>query len=169
MNFGQISDQLWVNINSQTFMTQAILPRFLKRESRSAIIDLSSVVAYTPSANTAIYAATKSYNFALSNAIRKSYPEKIDVMTVTPASVKTQMNSGRYCMTVTAEAHGKAVIDQLGWQSVTWGHWMHAIGPFITTYTPIGYFITRANAARYQVFLAENAAKKAAEEAKEKK
>ena len=37
--------------------------------------------------------------------------ENIDVMTVTPAGCKSQMNSGRYIWSISAERHGKAVIN----------------------------------------------------------
>ena len=74
-----------------------------------------------------VYSATKSYNFAFSESMRDSYSEKMDILTVTPAMTKTQMNSGRYCFSVTAESHAIATINQLGWQTVTRGSVVHAL------------------------------------------
>ena len=78
-----------ININSQTYMTKFILPRMLERKSRSAIIDVSSIGHYNPGAKLAVYCATKSYNFMFSANIAKSYPDKIDVMTVTPGGTRS--------------------------------------------------------------------------------
>ena len=61
-----------------------------------------------------MYCSTKRYNFALSKCMLDAYADKLDVLTVTPASVKTQMNPGTGAFTVQADVHGKAVIDHLG-------------------------------------------------------
>ena len=80
------------------------------------MINVSSVAALKPSAKTVIYAATKAFDRILSIGMREEYKQYVDVLTVLPMSTKTQMNSGRYLGTVTAEQHGKAVIDTLGWR-----------------------------------------------------
>ena len=41
-----------------------------------------------------MYCATKRYNLALSKCMQDSYSDKIDILTVTPASVKSGMNPG---------------------------------------------------------------------------
>mmetsp|Transcript_26821 Transcript_26821/g.35868 ORF Transcript_26821/g.35868 Transcript_26821/m.35868 type:complete len:112 (+) Transcript_26821:543-878(+) len=107
--------QINVNINSQTYMSMFVLPRLLKRETRSAIINVSSVTYYSPGGMVPVYSATKAYNFALSSAMQDQFRDKLDILTVTPANTKTQMNSGRYCFSVTAESHARATINQLGW------------------------------------------------------
>ena len=104
-----------------------MLPRLLKRETRSAILNVSSIAAYTPGGMVPVYSATKAYNLALSTAMRDQFKDKLDILTVTPASVKTQMNSGRYCFSVTAEAHASTVISQLGRTDKTYGHVYHAL------------------------------------------
>lgn len=55
-----------VNVNSQAYMTRFVLPLMLKRNSRSAIIDISSVCALGGSTTLPIYAATKGFNLLLS-------------------------------------------------------------------------------------------------------
>ena len=43
-----------------------------------------------------------------------------------PMGVKSQMNSGRYMGTISAEEHAKSIIDKLGWlETETIGHWKH--------------------------------------------
>ena len=83
----------------------------MKRESRSAVINVSSQSHYKPGGMVPVYSATKSYNFALSQAMRDQFKDKFDILTVTPSSVKTKMNSGRYCFSVTAESHARTVIN----------------------------------------------------------
>ena len=58
-----------INVKAQTFLTHAMIPRFLKRESKSAIIDISSIRHMSPGGNVPVYSATKSYNYAFSRAM----------------------------------------------------------------------------------------------------
>jgi 17beta-estradiol 17-dehydrogenase / very-long-chain 3-oxoacyl-CoA reductase len=147
-----------VNINSQVYMTLFILPKMLQRKSRSAVINVSSIAHYEPWGPLAMYAATKSFNYNFGLNLAASYPKQIDVLTVTPGSVATQMNSGKWSFSVTAPEHGKAVIDQLGWTKLTYGSWNHAIRPYIR-HTPILNFFSMQKDAK--VFAAmQKAAKK---------
>lgn len=103
--------QVNVNVNSQTYMSMFLLPKLLARESRSAMINVSSVAAYYPGGMVPVYCATKSYNWTLSESMRDAYSDKMDFLTVTPSNTATQMNSGRYMFSVSAEAHAIATID----------------------------------------------------------
>ena len=106
-----------------------------------------------------VYSAVKSFNFTLSQAMTQAYAsDNIDVMTVTPAACKSQMNSGRYIWSISAERHGKAVIDQLGWQAVTRGSVIHALQPRINAIWPIGAIITHINGQRRAAWAAEQKA-----------
>ena len=58
-----------------------------------------------------MYCATKRYNLSLSHCMLDAYSDKIDVLTVTPASVKSGMNPGTGVYTVEASVHAKGVID----------------------------------------------------------
>ena len=129
--------QINVNINAQTYMSLFLVPKMLERESRSAVVNVSSVIHFTPMGNLVMYSATKSYNYIFSQNLALSYPKKIDVLTVTPAGTKSQMYSGRYSFSITAEAHGKSVIDQLGWVTETRGNYVHAIAPYLKALPPV--------------------------------
>ena len=96
-------------------MSMFLLPRLLARESRGAIINVSSVAALSPGGMVPVYSATKAYNLSLSECMRDAYGDKLDVLTVTPANTATQMNSGRYLFSVSAESHARQTINQLGW------------------------------------------------------
>ena len=153
-----------VNINSQTYMSMFLLPRLLKRESRSAVINVSSVAAYSPGGMVPVYSATKAYNFALSTAMQDQFGDKLDVLTVTPASVKTLMNSGRYCFSVTAETHARATIDQLGWVDRTRGAALHALQPRLKSIYPVGWLVDKVNGRRRAQLRKEEDAKAAGKE-----
>ena len=103
-----------VNCISQMAMSRYFLDqwRVSRQGKKCAIIDVSSMCADSPSAMVSQYAATKAFNSLLSQSLYAEYqkPETqadqkvdLDVLTVYPHSVKTNMNSGRYTMTVTAE------------------------------------------------------------------
>ncbi len=85
-----------------------------------------------------VYAATKAYNRAFSQSIQKAYSNKIDVMVVTPGGTKTQMNSGRYLFSISAEAHALQTINHLGKYDETYGHWLHASEPFFMSLPFVG-------------------------------
>ena len=88
-----IFQMIHVNICSQTFMSVFTIPLFLgrfeKQGKMSAILNFSSSSQYDFNPRIAIYAATKAYNYAFSECMRKEYAGKIDVLTVVPRSVKT--------------------------------------------------------------------------------
>jgi len=132
-----------VNVSTQTYVTHALLPVMLQRSSRCAIVNLSSRAALVMHPLFPVYSGTKAFNYSLSTALRNAYSDKIDVLTVTPASVKSGMNPGNGLFTVTPEMHGKYVIDHLGRYDDTWGHWHHAIAPYLEATPLLGHIILR--------------------------
>ena len=154
--------QINVNINSQTYMSMFLLPKLLGRDSRSAMINISSVAAYSPGGSLPIYCASKSYNWVLSECMRNAYSEQMDVLTVTPNSVRSQMNSGRYLFSISANRHASASVNQLGWAGVTYGSVVHALQPQLKAIPPIGFFVDTVNASRRAAWIKEEEAKKQA-------
>jgi len=132
-------------------MSMFLLPRLLARQSRSAMINVSSVGAYQCRGMDSVYCATKSYNLVLSESIRDAYSDKIDILTVTPSSTKTQMNSGRYLFSISAETHAISAINQLGWQTVTYGSAVHALQPILRAFWPIGFIVDKATTREKQL------------------
>ena len=155
-----IMQMINVNVNSQAYMTRYVVPLMLKRESRSAIIDISSVCAYGGTGMLPIYAATKGFNLLLSQSVEAAHKDKIDVLTVTPNSTRSNMNSGRYLFSVDAKPHAQQALNQLGWTNNTYGHWVHGLRPYIAMIPVAGYVVDSINASRTKKWLAEEAAKK---------
>ena len=137
-----------------------VVPRLLARQARSAVINVSSVCALWPGGMVPVYSATKAYNFALSVAMRDQFSDKIDVLTVTPNSTATQMNSGRYLFSVSAESHAKTTINQLGWTNETKGHVVHAVAPYIKAIWPLSAIINHVNDRRRKAWIKEEELKK---------
>jgi short-subunit dehydrogenase len=131
-----------------------------RKGKKCAIVDYSSCVALQlPSPGIAEYSACKAYNRWLSRALDIEYRNNklvdLDVLTVHPASVKSQMNSGRYTCTITRDQHAWAVINSLGWDSETHGHWNHGLRDFLLKYEPFYSINNYVNGKRRQEFIEE--------------
>jgi len=46
------------------------------------------------------------------------------------------MNPGRFTFSISAESHAAAVVNKLGWEIETFGHWAHGFRNYIREYTP---------------------------------
>lgn len=152
-----------VNINSMNIVSHTLIPRLLQRDAqkRSGLINISSVCAYTEgSKDLQVYAATKAYNLSLGKSLAAAYKDRIDVLTVTPNSTKSNMSSGRYVFSILAEEFAKSTIDKLGQVDVTYGNWKHAIQPTVMATPFISWILTRENNKRRAAWKAEEEEKK---------
>jgi hypothetical protein len=59
--------------------------------------------------------------------MQEMYGDIIDIMTVIPRQCATKMNTANYKYTVQPEAHAKAAIDQLSYETVTYGPLTHCL------------------------------------------
>jgi len=116
-----------VNCHAQAVLTSYFIKKLMARPAKSALVSVGTNAAepQNPRYKFALYGATKSYNHILSSGLEECYGDKIDVMTVIPRQTKTKMNPADYMFTATTEQHAKAIIDQLGWESKTYGPLMH--------------------------------------------
>ena len=69
----RLKDEINVNILPMTLLSHCLIPIMIRRESRSAIINLSSVAGEQPLPYISVYSATKAYNDFLSQAIGMEY------------------------------------------------------------------------------------------------
>ena len=147
-------------------LSRLFLKKWVKERKgkKCAIIDISSCCAEGASNMLAEYSATKAFNKLLSKSIHLEYKKNmlgedgvdLDVLTVYPHSTKSQMNSGRYTFTVTSEQHAKAVIDRLGWESETSGHWIHGFkNHFVIRHCIPNWINDKINASRRLAFAKE--------------
>ena len=116
-----------VNCHAQAILSNYFIKNLIGRSARSALVSVGTNAAepQNPRYKFALYGATKSYNHILSSGLEEWYGDKLDIMTVIPRQTKTKMNPADYMFTATPEQHAKAIIDQLGWESKTYGPMMH--------------------------------------------
>jgi 17beta-estradiol 17-dehydrogenase / very-long-chain 3-oxoacyl-CoA reductase len=75
----------------------------LKREKRSAIVNLSSVAGEYPLPFISVYSATKAYNDFFSQSIEMEYSQKIDILSVKPLYVESNMSKMKKSCTVASK------------------------------------------------------------------
>jgi len=131
----QVIDTVAVNLLTMTLFTRKIVPRMLKRPQRSAIINLSSVSALYPWPSLVpVYGATKAFVDILSRSVSEEVEEKIDVMTVRPCGVSTDLmnNPPLNSYIITPASAVTAILKKLGRVQTASGHWRHEIKTWIT-------------------------------------
>jgi len=121
-----------VNAHAYAAMARYFVPKLLERAVggvRSAVINVGTCAAepQNPRYRFSIYGATKAYTHILSSSLREMYADKMDVMTVIPRQVETEMNPAGYMFTIQPPTHAKAVMDQLGYEDVTYGAMTHCL------------------------------------------
>lgn len=83
----------------------------------------------------AVYAGTKAFNRLYSKCLTLDYAKHgVEVLTVEPAAVRSGMNSGTSPESITSEQHARAVVDKLGWEEETPGHWKHDLAVALGEY-----------------------------------
>lgn len=143
LSLEKIEETVGVNIYPMTFLCHYLIPNFVERHKktgqRSLIINYSSVVDLFPLPKLSVYTATKRYNDFFSEGIRSEYSDSIDVATVKPSVVNTNLahrfKANQSPDTVYAPAHARYLLKNLhkGYNS---GHWKHSITSLALTALP---------------------------------
>lgn len=123
-----LKNLLLINCFPPYFMTQLFLPSMLKRKTKSAVINISSMSAVHPVPYFSAYGATKSFVDYLSQSLHREYPT-IDWISVKPNFVDTNINNHMKMGLQTVEPAGvvDGVLHDLGKYTETFGHWKHEI------------------------------------------
>jgi len=138
MTTDEIDYQVKVNITFTTLLTHALIPVLKKnKNSRSAIINLSSLTAEFPSAPyLSVYAGSKAYVTLWSKSVSSEMNgSNIDVLAVSPAYVASNM-SGFKKGSMTVELPNNTARDslnKLGSQTEATPALKHAIQRFVVT------------------------------------
>lgn len=119
-------------------MSNYAIPHMLKRERRSAIINVSSFAAEQPSPYVSNYSATKSFVDSFSRALSLEYSDHIDVLSFRPMLVESNMSKQQASLTVaTRNQAAKSAIRSLGLDYETNGYWMHRLTSYIVGCLPV--------------------------------
>lgn len=116
-------DMITANCIPQAILSKIFLKRFSERESRSALIDISSINSIQPFLGKEIYSATKIFNSWLSLAQSAKGPENVDFLCLKPGFVSTTGLRKRELnwTTCTTEECVEGTLKVLGQRAETYG------------------------------------------------
>ena len=140
--FHEIPEQrLWneinINVLPMTFLSYGLVPVLLGRDRRSAIINVSSVAAENPVPFISTYSATKAYNDCFSQSIQMEYADKIDVISLRPMYVESNMSKKeKSCTVASSNQCARATLSYLGIDYETNGYCMHRFLSYLTSFMP---------------------------------
>lgn len=155
-----IMDLTRINAMSSMFTTSYYLPKFIERYQKegkkSAIIAVNGQSCLNVQPNFAVYTASKSYRRAITLGAGKEHPNEIDVFSVLPGGIHTAMNAGTMMFTLPREKVAKAIIDQMGYETESRGHWLHEFeGTMRTKFWLANKFVSYMNISRRAAYLKE--------------
>lgn len=118
-----------INCLTQMLMTRLLLPNFLKRSHRSAVISMSSVVGMRPVLYIGPYAASKAFNDFFSRSLSLEFPQKIDFLSVRAGYVMTNMSklTEKSAFVLDKYECARGCLEKVGYATETYGDPRHAI------------------------------------------
>lgn len=124
-----------------TFLTQKMVPLFLERKKKCAIINLSSQSITFSLRTLSVYTGTKAYNDNFSRCLSQDYAGRIklnvgviDILDSAPAIVSTAGTKHTTDpLSCTAEGCARWSLKALGKTDYTAGHWTHILQSWLTT------------------------------------
>jgi 17beta-estradiol 17-dehydrogenase / very-long-chain 3-oxoacyl-CoA reductase len=128
-----------LNITPQCLLTRILIDTMVGREYRSAIIDLSSVSAFSPIPYSNIYSASKVFSNYLTRALAyEQRGDRIDFVSVLPGYVATHLTKMKAdgLFVITPREHARCVLNDLGYETETCGFWFHKVQYFIMKNLP---------------------------------
>jgi 17beta-estradiol 17-dehydrogenase / very-long-chain 3-oxoacyl-CoA reductase len=109
----------------------------LKREKRSAIINLSSIAGEYPIPFISTYSATKAYNDFFSQSTQMEYSHKIDILSLKPLVVESNLSKQKKSLTVASRNEcAQAAMKYLGIDYETNGYYMHRLMSYFSSLMP---------------------------------
>lgn len=115
-----------LNCVPYTIMSRLFIEKLLKRDKRSAVISISSLLADRYKLYAPIYCATKRYNDIQTRSIAKEFGDRIDVLSTKPGFVNSQLTPRKEdWLTTVPSKFVKVVLRQLGHTNEIYGHWKH--------------------------------------------
>lgn len=124
----QLKELVNVNCIPQVVLSRHFAEKFLERKNKSCIISISSFTASFPMPVLQTYGATKIFNDYFSRSISLEYPE-IDILSVRPGYVDTAINKDvrKLILLIDTEDCVDAVLKDVGYETLTYGHWKHKL------------------------------------------
>lgn len=122
-----VQDIINLNVTPQAIISQLFIPKLLTRKSRSAIINLSSFASQIQAVGFIEYNAVKTFNNHHSLLMSEELKENVDVLSVRPMWVATPLakKTANWYHTITTEMLSNSVLNQLGHDNESFGHFIH--------------------------------------------
>lgn len=117
-----------INIVPTTLLSRLLIPKFISRKNKCAIINVTSLAGVYPTPYFSVYCGTKAYGNFLTSCLASEYPN-IDILSFKPSEVSTNMtaNKPEDIMTISTSACVEGLFNELGYTSSTYGHWKHEV------------------------------------------
>ena len=139
-------NSILLNCFSYAFMTEKLIPSFLNRKNKSAIINVSSGASVRTVPYFNIYSAVKAFEDVFSRSLSMEYSNKIDIISLRALGVNTTgINK------ITSKIHkyflrnptvinirecASGCLSKLGYEDLTYGHYRHFYTTYIFFYVP---------------------------------
>mmetsp|Transcript_9351 Transcript_9351/g.8254 ORF Transcript_9351/g.8254 Transcript_9351/m.8254 type:complete len:337 (+) Transcript_9351:31-1041(+) len=124
-----VSNVIQVNAVAVLAFTKIFYNRLLKREQRSAIVNMSSGVGLASNKLVPIYPSTKAFVKYLTEGLNEEAQGKMDFLYVYPGAVSTNSTGFRKALdSCTPDVIATNVLNSLGQDQYTAGYWLHDIG-----------------------------------------
>lgn len=126
------------NAWAPTKLTRGLINRLYNRTHRSAIINLSSMLGCYPCPHATVYSCTKAYLRFFSYGLREEVGDKIDVLSVEPGRVSTDMtyNPKPNEWIASVDECVKGAMKELGRGPETYGATKHAFKMWMYNLNP---------------------------------
>lgn len=122
----ELKDMTLINTVPMVLLTRKLINKLMKREHRSAVINVSSGSAITPLPYYATYGGSKKFNRYFSLSLEPEFRKRnIDVLCLMPFYVDTQMAKKLKGSKVTPEACVEGCLRDLGNTDVSFGATKH--------------------------------------------
>ena len=132
----QCKSMVFVNCLPPVLLTRALLPKMIKRNNKSAVINVSCGAAVFPMAYYSAYVGSKALVDSFTKSLAVEFPE-VDIMLYTPFDfVEKKENETYDFMTITAEESVRGALNDLGHQKKSYGHWRHRLQGYMYEKTP---------------------------------
>jgi len=125
----EIKDTLDINVLPATMLSKKVLPAFLKRKTKSAIINVSSICGLGSMAGNTTYCASKAYLNFFTESIAYELKGRVDIECLMPGVTATKLAGahGKSASAISPEDVVKGAFRDLGHDAMTGGVFSHDI------------------------------------------
>jgi len=129
LNHQEINHMVFLNTLSMVHLSNELFEKLSTRHTKSAIINVSSIVGRYAFGGASVYSATKAFNYNFSQSLAQELKGKIDVMTLCPGKTLTQMHPGakKTWSCVSADDCVNSALKDLGRRTLSYGASSHEI------------------------------------------